>query len=34
LAEFDGKFFLHTFRVVNLRAKDVDNVAAPDHFLD
>jgi hypothetical protein len=30
----DLKFFLHVFRVGNLRAEDVDFVAAPDHFLD
>ncbi len=30
----DAEFFLHVFRIVNLRAKDVDFVAAPDHFLD
>ena len=32
--KFDAEFFLHIFRVVNLRAEDVDFVAAPDHFLD
>ena len=30
----DLKFFPHVFRVGNLRAKDVDFVAAPDHFLN
>ena len=32
--KFYTKFFLHIFRVVNLRAEDVDLVAAPRHFLD
>ena len=30
----NAKFFPHVFRVGNLRAEDMDLVAAPDHFLD
>ena len=32
--KLDAEFFLDVFRVGNLRAEDVDFVAAPDHFLD
>ena len=30
----NAEFLPHLFRVVNLRAEDMDFVAAPDHFLD
>ena len=30
----DAEFFFDGFRFGNLRAKDVDFVAAPDHFFD
>ncbi len=32
--ELDAKFLPHPLRIGNLRAKNVDLVTPPDHFLD